>query len=131
MVQHASSDANRSSHTATSKQNTPNIPTQTNGFPSVVEENEANSMSDIRRSYQEQGISGKKKTAEIITHSWKSGTIQQYACYLSKWSKFCNQRQINKYHPTLGQALDFLTFLHEQNLSYIIINTARSALSSS
>ena len=44
--------------------------------------------------------------------------------------QFCDQQQINKINPSLGEILIFLTQLHEEGLSYSAINTAKSMLSS-
>lgn len=43
--------------------------------------------------------------------------------------EFCRERTIDKYSPTLDQALSFLQSLRDDGLSYSGLNTARSALS--
>ena len=62
--------------------------------------------------------------------SWRDGTKKQYSTYITKWQKFCNQRQISHIQPSVVSVLDFLTLLYQQGLTYSAINTARSALSS-
>ena len=42
---------------------------------------------------------------------------------------FCRERKVNKYSPTINQALSFLKSMQDKGLSYSAINTARSALS--
>ena len=48
---------------------------------------------------------------------------------MERWLAFCRERKINHSSPKLGEALEFLTSLYNQGLTYSIINTARSALS--
>jgi hypothetical protein len=60
---------------------------------------------------------------------WHPGTKKQYYTYLTKWKRFCAERNINWSNATVEQGIDFLAHLFEQNLSYSAINTARSALS--
>lgn len=44
--------------------------------------------------------------------------------------QFCDQQQIDKINPSLGEILTFLSRLHDEGLSYSAINTAKSMLSS-
>ena len=85
-------------------------------------------MSPVWQSIQARGIS--KMAAKLIMASWRDGTKKQYSTYITKWQKFCNQRQISHIHPSVVSVLDFLTLLYQQGLIYSAINTARSALSS-
>ena len=68
--------------------------------------------------------------ANLIMASWGDRTKKHYSTYLTKWQKFCNQRQISDIQPSVVSVLDFLTLLYQQGLTYSAINTARSALSS-
>ena len=68
--------------------------------------------------------------AKLIMASWGDRTKKHYSTYLTKWQKFCNQRQISDIQPSVVSVLDFLTLLYQQGLTYSAINTARSALSS-
>ena len=85
-------------------------------------------MSIIRRRFSQQGYS--KSVIDIILASWRDATKSQYQSCLNKWVDFCIAKDIDIISPSLAEAMDFLTFLYEQNLSYSSINTARSALSS-
>ena len=85
-------------------------------------------MSIIRRRFSQQGYS--KSVIDIILASWRDATKSQYQSCLNKWVDFCIAKDIDIISPSLVEAMDFLTFLYEQNLSYSSINTARSALSS-
>ena len=85
-------------------------------------------MSPVWQSFQDKGIS--EAAAKLIMASWRDGTKKQYSTYITKWQKFCNQRQISHIQPSVVSVLDFLTLLYQQGLTYSAINTARSALSS-
>ena len=74
------------------------------------------------------------ETKELLCASWRKSTKQQYAVYITKWTHFCEQRQINHLQPDIEHVLDFLTELYHRGgekggLGYSAINTARSALS--
>ena len=47
--------------------------------------------------------------AKLIMASWRDGTKKQYSTYITKWQKFCNQRQISHIQPSVVSVLDFLT----------------------
>ena len=66
--------------------------------------------------------------ADIIVKSWRPGMQKQYSVYINRWTRFCNEREINPIVPSLTSVLDFLHTLYAQDLSYSTINTARSAL---
>ena len=85
-------------------------------------------MSPVWQSIQDRGIS--EVAANLIMASWGDRTKKHYSTYLTKWQKFCNQRQISDIQPSVVSVLDFLTLLYQQGLTYSAINTARSALSS-
>ena len=87
-------------------------------------------MSPVSQSIQDRGIS--EAAAKLIIASWRDGTKKQYSTYMyiTKWQKFCNQRQISHIQPSVVSVLDFLTLLYQQGLTYNAINTARSDLPS-
>ena len=95
---------------------------------SLKEEIDYAAMSPVWKSIQDRGIS--EAAAKFIMASWRDGTKKQYSTYITKWQKFCNQRQISHIQPSVVSVLDFLTLLYQQGLTYSAINTARSALSS-
>ena len=61
--------------------------------------------------------------------SWRTGTTKQYRVYLDKWKNFVRATHGNPIHPTLANAINFLTHFYDSGSSYSAINTARSALS--
>ena len=85
-------------------------------------------MSLVWQSIQDRGIS--EAAAKLIMASWRDRIKKQYSTYITKWQKFCNQKQISHIQPSVVSVLDFLTLLYQQGLTYSAINTARSALSS-
>ena len=60
----------------------------------------------------------------------RNSTNKQYNSHLLRWKAFCDQKQIPSENAWVLEGLAFLTHLHNQNLGYSVINTARSALSS-
>ena len=100
---------------------------QQKGTTSTTQITETDGLSCIRNSFQAAELS--TDITNIIMSSWRTGTKKQYITYIGKWMDFCREREINKYTPTLNQALSFLMTLYNQGLSYSTINTARSAMS--
>ena len=85
------------------------------------------SMSCIRKSFSHLHLPA--EVAKVVMASWRASTKKQYHTHINKWLDFCRQRQIDPYKPGLTVALQFLHTLHDNELSYSAINTARSALS--
>ena len=81
----------------------------------------------IRKSLEARGVQG--QTFQVIWGSWRQSTKQQYASYLTRWNKYCVQRQCDPLRPPVDTVLQLLTTLYEEGLGYSAINTARSALS--
>ena len=84
-------------------------------------------MSSVRQQLIIQGISS--MSAEVIMALWREGTKSQYQTYIDKWIRFCSQNNCEFLNPPILKAIDFLTSLFHQGLSYTSINTERSALS--
>ena len=97
------------------------------GATSTAQVTEAVGLSCIRDYYKAAGFS--TAVTSVLMSSWRTGTKKQYNTYIRKWLEFCCERTIDKYSPTLVQALSFLESLHGHGLSYSGLNTARSALS--
>ena len=73
------------------------------------------------------GIS--QEAAKIIMESWRQSTKQQYGTHYKKWLCFCRQRQINHLNQSINEIICFLTHLHQMDLGYSSINTAKFVLS--
>ena len=76
------------------------------------------------------GLGFTGRSVKVISASWREGTTAQYQSHLKKWIEFCKEKKYNVLSPDLPVVLDFLSMLHENGLSYSIVNTARSMLSS-
>ena len=87
----------------------------------------SNGLQSLRQSFQHRGISN--DATAIILQSWSAGTQKQYQPYIAKWHRFWAEREINPYNPPLNIVLDFLVHLHNQDLEYTTISTARNAIS--
>lgn len=83
---------------------------------------------NFRRQFEDQGLS--RQTCEILLASWRYSTKKQYGTFIRRWLRFCGEREINSFQPSVKEVLSFLTELYENGLGYSAINTARSALSS-
>lgn len=98
-----------------------------NGATPSTPPTSACSMPYIRQTLQGRGIP--EYTTSILLASWRKSTQKQYLCHQRKWMRFCNSRQIDPFHPSIIQVLEFLTSLFQAGMSYSSINAARSALS--
>jgi hypothetical protein len=61
--------------------------------------------------------------------SLRTGTTKQYKTYLTKCQSHCKANGLDIFKPGLEKAIDFLSYLFQEGLSYSGVNTARSALS--
>ena len=84
-------------------------------------------MSCVRENFQVRGFS--ERTTNIIMSSWRTGTKKQYQTFIRRWIQYTVEREIDKFHPSLGDVLNFFTSLFDKGLGYSSLNTARGALS--
>jgi len=61
--------------------------------------------------------------------SWRQSSQKQYDTHIRKWLLFCTKRQADPICLTISMAVDFLTTLYDEGLSYSSINSAWCALS--
>lgn len=66
----------------------------------------------------------------IIMKSWREKTKKQYHTYIKQWEIYCKENKIMITLPRVCDIVNFLKFLFTKGLSYSVINSARSALSS-
>ena len=71
-----------------------------------------------------------EKTIEIMMASKSNGTWRQYESGLKKWCNFCEEKNWSNQEANITHVLILLTKLFESGLSYSVINSCRSALSS-
>ena len=107
--------------------NHPNPASHKEGTSSNAQVVETDGSSCVWKSFETTGLS--TEVTNVLMSSWQTGTKKQYNTYLGKWLEFCREGEVNKYTPTINQALSFLKSLQDKGLSYSAINTARSALS--
>ena len=85
-------------------------------------------MQVIRQSFTADELP--ERTAEIILNSWRSSTRCQYAVYINRWKKFCQENGLDPVVVNISAVLRFLTEIYDNHKSYSTVNTARCALSS-
>ena len=93
----------------------------------IEEKAESVSLSFVRRLYKNRGFS--ERATNIVLQSWRQSSQKQYDAHIRKWLLFCTKRQANPICPTISVAVDFLTSLYDEGLSYSSIISARCALS--
>ena len=92
-----------------------------------ITETKTGGVSLIREVLQSRGIQG--ESAELIIQAWRQSTKKQYECYLNRWLRFSDSRQIDPLQPTINVVIEFLYDLYKLGIQYSGIGTARSALS--
>ncbi|XP_068671158.1 uncharacterized protein [Montipora foliosa] len=88
---------------------------------------ESVSLSFVRRPYKNRAFS--ERATNIVLQSWRQSSKKQYDAHIRKWLLLCTKRQADPICPTISVAVDFLTSLHDEGLSYSSINSARCARS--
>ena len=89
---------------------------------------DSSGMEHIRSSLKAKGIS--TESADIISNCRAKGTTTTYGYAWNKWMGWCQQRKIDPSDSTLGEILDFMTFLfHQKNAKHRYLGVFRSALS--
>ena len=79
-----------------------------------ADKNEAGSLSCVRRSLQNRGLSG--ETLDILMSSRRDSTKKQYRSFHEKWLLFCDKRQISVFEADVNNVLSFLTELYNSGL---------------
>ena len=110
-------------HTQGNTSNTPRVPETS----PTEEKVESVSMSFMRSLYKNRGFS--ERATNIVLQSWRQSSQKKYDAHIRKWLFFCTKRQTDPICPTISMAVEFLTTLYEEGLSYSSINSARCALS--
>ena len=92
-----------------------------------ITETKTGGVSLIREVLQSRGNQG--ESAELIIQAWRQSTKTQYECYINRWLKFSDSRQIDLLQPTINVIIEFLYDLYKSGIQYSGIGTASSALS--
>ena len=108
-------------------QNIASATNQSGRSTSTPQEARDTRMSCVRSHLITKGFSS--QAVQVIMASWRDSTKAQHQIYMKKWENFGAQNECSFLDPPISKAVDFLTGLFDQGLSYTSINTARSALS--
>ena len=128
LVPNTNETPNRSSTSSSTAAQAAPTAGQTTGVPPTTGKAPADGMQIIRKSLQDQGLSG--ESTNIVLSSWWPTTTRQYSSYISKWTAYCHERKSDPVYSTIPEVLNFLTALFRSGLGYSAINTAKSALAS-
>ena len=85
-------------------------------------------LQDFRKNLLKLGISN--RTVDIMCSSWSKGTNKQYQSAWIIWTNWCRMRGLDTCNVLISQFLDFLSEQFHLGKSYSILNTYRSAISS-
>ena len=74
------------------------------------------------------GLNVNDTTNSVLVASLRESTRKKYNSYQQKCYIYCQEININPVTPNITNVLDFLSNLSDQGLTYIAINSAKSAL---
>jgi integrase len=72
-----------------------------------------------------------EESLKLLNASCADSTWKQYNYVIQSYVKFCEPLNQSPWNPSLDVIIKFLTYLFSEGKSYVTINTARSALSTS
>ena len=75
----------------------------------ITGETDSLGMSFVRKLYEDRGFS--KKTTDIIMHSWRDSSREQYDVHIRKWILFCSARKIDPIYTNITDALEFFLLI--------------------
>ena len=67
---------------------------------------------------------------EIAMNSWSKGTQKQCSLHINRWFNYGRRHNIHSFDSSVKQSAEFLAEYFHEGVSYSMVNTARSALSS-
>lgn len=70
-----------------------------------------------------------ESTAKFLEESCTNSTWKQYDTCIKRWIQFCKEKLLDPFEDNVFNVISFLEYLYNLKLSYMSINTARSALS--
>ena len=91
-------------------------------------ETRANGMYGIRKRYVDLNLSS--NVVELVMNSWSKGTQKQYSPHINRRFNYYTRQNIDSFNPSVNQGAEFLAEHFHESVSYPMVNTARSALSS-
>lgn len=69
-----------------------------------------------------------EEALEVMLSSVSKSTTKQYNVSLKNWWFFCIEHNIDIFHPTTSNIINFLNHLFHQGASYATLNATRSAI---
>ena len=127
MVPPSPKDVNKETATSTSNQ-LPIKKSRRGNAPTNSKQNTTfSSMDGIRGRNETKGIS--EQANNLISKSRREGTRRNYNSAWTKFSSWCNHKQVDPFHCSLDTILNYLANLFSQNYEYRTINNRRSAIS--
>ena len=127
VVSKTSEHANSRTSAALSQERPATTANRSDGKASSKQTPAPSYLQNLRGRLRSSGFS--KQAVSILCSSWRAGTKNQYATYINKWRSYARKRLIDPIHPSVSEAVNFLTLLFQNGLSYSSICIARSALS--
>ena len=94
------SDSTKDPSDSTKDQNNTTVTVGFENDPPLTQQSDASCLSDIRESYEAQGIS--TAATNIIVSSWRSSSGKLYQSYISRWKTYCGKRKIDFIRPPVG-----------------------------
>ena len=84
-------------------------------------------LENIRENWRAQGFS--EEAVNIMGESRRKGTKSAYECAWRKWTSWCAEQQVDPFHTTLANVINFLSHSFQERREYATLNTYRSAIS--
>ena len=127
MVPSFTGESSRPPIASTQSQGSPVQPSRPYSPTSRPRTSTASRMQSIRGQYEAAGVSG--RATELLLAGWSKKTNTVYQSGWSRWTSWCNKREVNPLSCGIQPFLDFLSDLFREGLKYRTINLIRSAVS--
>ena len=89
-------------------------------------ETRVNGMYGIRKRYVDLNLSS--NVVDSVMNFWSKGTQKQYSPHINQWFDYCTRHNIDPFDSSVNQGAEFLAEYFHEGVSYLMVNTARSAL---
>jgi len=88
---------------------------------------QVNNVADFRLRVQMPGVSD--SASRLLMAAWRGGTQRVYSAQYRIFSRWCAERNINSFNPSISNIIDFLASLYDDGRQYKTICVYRSMLS--
>ena len=127
LVPPAITDVNKAPTTSAKSQKPTDRPNRQKVPTSGTEKLQTSSMVNLREREQTETLP--TNVANLLVHSRRSGTNNNYASHWRQFTRWCDKRKENPFHCNLNTILEYLTEMYDQGREYSTINGHRSAIS--